>query len=440
MSNIAYDTILKKTTSFIDTILLPIINNIGEGLEGNIFFYHLTKTYLADFVDKQKNIIIAANQKNVNEILEIGFNSGFSALLFLNSNPNIKITCIDICEHAYTIPCYNKIKEIYGDRINLVIGSSVKTVPKLETLFDLIHIDGSHTKNVAIDDIINSYYISKANAILIMDDYDNPVLKEAWDHYTNVFNFNDLDFCIFENKFQSIKRLNKYNYTNQNIEELLVPCKIPKIIHQIAPSDESKWHPIWKECQETILSQFPEPEYEYRLWNDEEDLENLIKTDFPFFLEIFKNYPKKIQRIDMARYFILLKYGGIYSDMDFYFYKNFYNTLDMSKPNITCSPWVNSEFLQNSLMASPKNCYAFLNIIDEAMRRSTYDSSNLSVSYVSSTTGPELVSAVYYRMESFINPLQKELYNPIGCKASDNENLYNKNTCYCKHFGTGKWE
>lgn len=441
MSNIDYDLIIQKTTSFIDHQLLPIINDIGEPLEGNIFFYHLTKTYLSDFIDKQKNLILTANQKNVNEILEIGFNSGFSALLLLNSNPDITITCIDIGKHAYTIPCYNKIKEFYSDRINLLIGSSANIVPKLTKLYDLIHIDGSHSKDIVSEDIRNSYFIAKPNAILIMDDYDIPVLNNLWDNFSKVFNFNNLDFCIFENKFQSIKQLNKYNYINQNIEEILIPkTSIPKIIHQIAPADKSKWHPIWEECQKTILLQFPQPEYEYRMWNDEEDLENLIKNDFPFFLEIFKEYPRKIQRIDIARYFILLKYGGIYSDMDFYFYKNFYNTLDVSKANITCSPWKDVEFLQNSLMASPKNCYAFLNIIDEAMRMSKSDDyCKMSPDYISTTTGPKLISYVYYRIESFVNPLDEKLYNPIGCKVLDNEELYNENTCFCKHFGTGCW-
>ena len=134
----------------------------------------------------------------------------------------------------------------------------------------------------------------------------------------------------------------------------------------------------------------------------------------------------------MARYFILFKYGGIYADMDFYCYKNFYNTLDMTKPNITCSPWTNVEFLQNSLMASPKNSFVFLDIINEASKRNFNE-------LVTNSTGPKLISDVYYRLQSFINPLNVKLYNPIGCKDLDNIELYNENTCYCKHYGTGKW-
>ena len=134
----------------------------------------------------------------------------------------------------------------------------------------------------------------------------------------------------------------------------------------------------------------------------------------------------------MARYFILFKYGGIYADMDFYCYKNFYNTLDMTKPNITRSPWTEVEFLQNSLMASKKNSFVFLDIINEASRRNKLE-------LVSNSTGPNLISNVYDRIQSFINPLSINLYNPIGCKSLDNDTLYNENTCYCKHYGTGQW-
>lgn len=84
MDNIDYDNIINKTKDIINNELLPIINNIGEPLEGNLFMYHLTTEHYSEFIIKQKNIIQTANQKNIKEILEIGFNSGFSALLFLN--------------------------------------------------------------------------------------------------------------------------------------------------------------------------------------------------------------------------------------------------------------------------------------------------------------------------------------------------------------------
>jgi len=451
------DSIIQTSKDFINKELLPIINNTQEHLEGNIFMYHLTKTYTDEFIQKQKNLILTSNLNNIKEILEIGFNSGFSALLFLNSNPNINITCVDIGEHSYTIPCYNKLKEFYGDRINLLIGNSVDVLPKLTLLFDLIHIDGAHIESIAQEDIINSYYLSKNDAIIIMDDYDINCLNTLWNDFSCKFNFKDVSFPIFENKYQSIKKLDKYNYLcQQQIEssckmnvilksvsdELVVNNSIPKIIHQIAPSDKTQWHPVWEECHNSWLLQFPEPEYEHKLWNDEDDLENLIKNEFPFFLSIFQKYPYKIQKIDMARYCILFKYGGIYADMDYFCYKNFYNTLDLSKTNIPYSPHSPHDILQNSLMATYKNDYMMLNIIDESIRRhmTSQNIFNHYAFYISFTSGPKLISDVFVRLQGFVNPLSKELYNPIQSITDHDTNIYNENTCYCIHFGTGKWE
>ena len=80
--------------------------------------------------------------------MEIGFNSGFSTLLMLISNPNIHIFCFDLGEHKYTIPCYEKLKETFGDRINITIGDSTKTLQNINDNYDLIHIDGGHSTEV----------------------------------------------------------------------------------------------------------------------------------------------------------------------------------------------------------------------------------------------------------------------------------------------------
>ena len=130
--------------------------------------------------------------------------------------------------------------------------------------------------------------------------------------------------------------------------------KIPKIIHQTAPADKSKWNPIWNKCQYSWLKYFPAPEFTYKMWTDE-DLDQLIINDFPWFYDTYKSYPKNIHRIDIARYFILYKHGGIYADMDYECFENFYDKLDLYKVNITESPLHTVEFIQNSLIMSPSN-------------------------------------------------------------------------------------
>lgn len=198
---------IQETKKFINDYLLPIINSTGEKLEGNIFMLHETTEYSNVYLDKQVNIILATSRKNINNVLEIGFNAGFSALLMLISNPNIKLTCVDICSHEYTLLCFAKLKEIFGDRINLLTGSSVDILPTLiGKEYDMIHIDGCHLINVAEIDINNSLRLCKSGTILIMDDTNDIELLNLWLRYSNLYKLHSFDKGIFvDTIFHNIK-------------------------------------------------------------------------------------------------------------------------------------------------------------------------------------------------------------------------------------------
>jgi mannosyltransferase OCH1-like enzyme len=56
--------------------------------------------------------------------------------------------------------------------------------------------------------------------------------------------------------------------------------------------------------------------YEYELWDDA-DNRLFISQYYPDFLPIYDSYDVNIKRVDAVRYFYLLKYGGIYADLDF---------------------------------------------------------------------------------------------------------------------------
>jgi mannosyltransferase OCH1-like enzyme len=51
------------------------------------------------------------------------------------------------------------------------------------------------------------------------------------------------------------------------------------------------------------------------LWDDD-DNRTFITHNFPWFLDIYNSYPSEIYRADAVRYFFLLRYGGLYADMD----------------------------------------------------------------------------------------------------------------------------
>ena len=202
---------------------------------------------------------------------------------------------------------------------------------------------------------------------------------------------------------------------------------IPKIIHQTAPADKSKWHPIWEICQNSWKENFPSPEYSYKFWNDD-DLYNLIKTDFPDYLQLYNDFGRDvILKVDFARYAILYKYGGIYSDMDFLCKKNFYNQLANNLIIVESS--ASSEIVQNSLMASPPNDIRWLQVLDNCKNYYyTFIKENpntkISGKYVIDITGPRLLSRALDMRT--IQILPKLLYNPYK-SGFYNENIFTTN-------------
>ena len=197
---------INKAKNFINANLLPIILDCGELLEGNIFMIHHTTVYTDVFLNKTKNISNLLLNKNIKNVMEIGFNSGFSALLMLLTNPDICLYCFDLGEHKYTRPCFEKLKETFGDRINITFGDSTQTLPNVNDFwFDLIHIDGGHSTEVANSDITNSFRLSKQGTILIMDDYDFLNLHNIWDEFVVKFNLNKMQINVYNSPHHDIK-------------------------------------------------------------------------------------------------------------------------------------------------------------------------------------------------------------------------------------------
>ena len=200
--------IINKAKNIISNDLLPIIKSLNEPLEGNIFMFHHTTNYTNEFFDKQVNFILASMNQDLKTVLEIGFNAGFSTLLMLLTNKNIKITCVDICEHSYTKLCFLKLKEIFGNRLELLPGSSVDIVPTLNgNKYDLIHIDGCHLVSIAEKDIQNCLKLCKSNTVLIMDDTQDKELFELWNKYVILNKLQDLPKGTFvETSYHNIKK------------------------------------------------------------------------------------------------------------------------------------------------------------------------------------------------------------------------------------------
>ena len=122
-------------------------------------------------VELIKKIII---EENINSVLEIGFNAGYSAELFL-SNTSMDTVSFDDGKHKYHKFGKLHIDKNFPDRHSLILGDSKKTLPKYiisnpAKNFDLIFIDGGHDYITAESDLLNCKNLSHKNTIVIMDD------------------------------------------------------------------------------------------------------------------------------------------------------------------------------------------------------------------------------------------------------------------------------
>jgi Methyltransferase domain len=145
------------------THIAELVKESGERLEGNIFFADLEDRY----ADEPPDGALAPARRNVwravrfkERLLEVGVNAGHSALLALSSNPRLEYYGVDIMSHAYTAQCVDFLKGEFPGRLHLFTGDSREVLPWLvsrraELSFDIFHIDGGHTDDVARSDVSN---------------------------------------------------------------------------------------------------------------------------------------------------------------------------------------------------------------------------------------------------------------------------------------------
>jgi len=175
-------SILQDWENYLVEKIKPQIEKTSDKIEGNIYSEGGNYSPCKSLVNKQENISeLVSNAPEGAEILEIGFNAGYSALLMLMSNPTINLTCVDIKDHTYTPLCFEQIKRDYSN-IDIIYGSSVHILPTLQNKkYDIIHVDGGHTRSLVQADIYNSLKLSHSGTYLIIDDTNLEYINQACD-------------------------------------------------------------------------------------------------------------------------------------------------------------------------------------------------------------------------------------------------------------------
>ena len=96
------------------------------------------------------------NKYNVKSILEIGFNIGYSASMWLEFDYDKKstLTSVDIGIHKDTEAAAAAVKNLHKERFSFILSDSKKVKKQLQgQLFDLAFIDGDHTHQGVQNDI-----------------------------------------------------------------------------------------------------------------------------------------------------------------------------------------------------------------------------------------------------------------------------------------------
>lgn len=188
--NNKYELLMKYATDIKNVIYnTPNLKHI----EGNYFTFTNDENINKFIIHKQINIFNLGYLNDINYICEIGFNAGHSAMLMLlgrNKSP-IVFTIFDINHHVYTKPTFEYIKNEFNHiNFEFIEGNSIITIPEWINkypnrvgIYDLIHVDGGHTKECIENDMKNASILIKTNGIIVIDDTNDYNINKCVDDY-----------------------------------------------------------------------------------------------------------------------------------------------------------------------------------------------------------------------------------------------------------------
>lgn len=160
------------------------LNQDAQLIQGNWSCWnhgmHIFGSKGMDYVPMIEHVI---NTCKPERILEIGFNAGHSACMWLTMSPTAKLTSVDISTSESTNTGAAFVKEKFGERFDFICHDS-KTVYDLvkDFKFDLVIVDGGHTEEDAYCDLeltkrLGAKYVIVDDMVMLKD------IKNAIDRF-----------------------------------------------------------------------------------------------------------------------------------------------------------------------------------------------------------------------------------------------------------------
>jgi predicted O-methyltransferase YrrM len=216
---------------YIETHLMKIVKGFNVNLDGNMYSAHHsfddTNSHLSN---KRFNIYNVLKKTKPKTILEIGFNAGFSCLLMKLVVPVANITCVDLNQHLYVMPCFNKISSDFSG-LRMIPGSSYDIgLPQLikeNKKFDFIHIDGDHRLEGARKDMELCLKLCHEETIILFDDANLKHLDDLCSKYVINRELKDYNFEMYLNNQKYKHRFLQVEKTHSAFTRPMLICGFP---------------------------------------------------------------------------------------------------------------------------------------------------------------------------------------------------------------------
>lgn len=225
---------------------------------------------------------------------------------------------------------------------------------------------------------------------------------------------------------------------------------IPKIIHQTWKDNNIPEH-----LQAYALSwKTKHPDWSYILWTDEMN-RKFIHDHHPHFLPVYDRYPTAIQRVDAVRYFILLKLGGVFVDLDFECLKNISPLLADTEfvaglePEAHATKHDKQSIISNAFMAGVAGA-GFVRQLCTYIERNDFLKyrNDPGFNYVLDCAGPFMLTRVYnaYPQKEQVRIWGHELLYPLikdpdtgAISTEDHMQAVDEGNAYAIHHYWGSW-